>query len=280
MDLYEIRGEINEVVEQRRKELDLTFIEKYHTYYMRGIDGIKRSNYPSVSKIVKKYHPPFDQQGIAMAMCNDDPIAAKKLIAEWREAGRISTNLGSRTHFLLEEDLIGRYGNYKDLRQPEYHCEPEQITISDKMVGAGVEYLDLMEERGAVLLDTEMILGDPELGYVGQPDKSWLMMNKAKDDFGIVITDWKTNKPKNFEVYHYTKQMYSPFQLYPDNALHHYYVQIPLYGRLLLKMLKGSRFENTSLLGGVVVLLKDDGTFQEFRVPKDIINKVNTIKIK
>ena len=37
-----------------------------------------------------------------------------------------------------------------------------------------------MEERGAVLLDTEIILGDPELGYVGQPDKIWLMFNKQK----------------------------------------------------------------------------------------------------
>lgn len=280
MDLHEIRGEINEAVEQRRKELDLTFIEKYHTYYMRGVDGIKRSNYPSVSKIVKKYHPPFDQQGIAMSMCDNDPVKAKQLIAEWREAGRISVNLGSRTHFLLEENLIGRYGDYKELRQPEFDCESEQVVISDKMVNAGIEYLDLMEERGAVLLDTEMILGDPELGYVGQPDKSWLMLNKKKDNFGIVITDWKTNKPKNFEVYHYTKQMYPPFQRYPDNVLHHYHVQIPLYGRLLLKMLEESKFKGTSLLGGVVVLLKDDGTFTEFRVPKDIINNVFTLKIK
>jgi len=279
MDLKEIREEINEVVEQKRKELDLTFVEKYHTYYMKDVNGVKRSKFPSVSKIVKKYHPPFDQQGKAMEMCNNDPIAAQKLIAEWSEAGRISTNLGSRTHFLLEENLIGRYGNYKDLRQPEYSCEPEQIKISDTMFKAGVEYLDLMEERGAVLLDTEMILGDPILGYVGQPDKSWIMMNKAKDNFGLVISDWKTNKPKNFEVHHYTGKMYAPFQKYPDNALHHYHVQIPLYGRLLMKMLEGTKFEGIELLGGVVVLLKDDGTFTEFRVPKDIINKVFTLKI-
>jgi len=279
MDLKEIREEINEAVEQKRKELDLTFVEKYHTYYMKDVNGVKRSSFPSVSKIVKKYFPPFDQQGIAMSMTNNDPIAANKLIAEWKEAGSISTNLGSRTHFLLEENLIGRYGGYKDLRQPEYSCDPTQVAISDKMVGAGIEFLDLMEERGAVLLDTEMILGHPELGYVGQPDNSWLMMNKAKDNFGLVVTDWKTNKPKNFESHHYTKKMYAPFQNYDDIALNHYNIQIPLYGRLLMKMLEGTKFNGISLLGGVIVLLKDDGTFTEFRVPKDIINKVFTLKI-
>jgi len=35
-------------------------------------------------------------------------------------------------------------------------------------------------------------------------------------------------------------------------------------------MLKGTKFENSKLLGSVVVLLKDDGIFEEYRVPPQI----------
>ena len=40
------------------------------------------------------------------------------------------------------------------------------------MIKAGKEFIDIMHSRGAVLLDTEMVLGSPELGYTGQPDKT------------------------------------------------------------------------------------------------------------
>jgi hypothetical protein len=131
-----------------------------------------------------------------------------------------------------------------------------------------------MAERGAVLLDTEIILGDNELGYTGQPDKVWLMMNKDNTNYGIVITDWKTNQPKNFEVHHYTGKLYPPFNDYHDNALGHYFLQLPLYVRLLLKMLSGTKYADLKLLGGVIVLLKDDGTYVEYKVPPVISSTI------
>jgi hypothetical protein len=135
-----------------------------------------------------------------------------------------------------------------------------------------------MHERGAVLLDTEMILGDPELGYTGQPDKIWLMMNREKTGFGFVITDWKSNKPKNFLVQPYTDKMLHPFQSFHNTALSHYYIQLPLYGKLLIKMLEYSKFNNLKLLGCVVVLLKDDGSFEEYRVPPEITQTILQMK--
>jgi hypothetical protein len=148
------------------------------------------------------------------------------------------------------------------------------------MIVAGKKYLDLMEQRGAVLLDTEMVLGHPELEYTGQPDKVWLIMNRDKTEYGIVITDYKTNKPKNFKVTQYTKKMLSPFQNYDDTALGHYFVQLPLYGKLLLKMLKGTKYENLKLYGCIITHLRDDTQFEEFRVPKQIIDTVLDMNVK
>jgi len=280
MNLNDISLEIKDLLEQRRKELELTFIEDSHIYYMKDLDGTVKKNFPSVSKIVHKFHKFFDASAMALKMSGGDPIAQQKLLAEWKMAGDLSTNMGSRVHYELEKDTIGRFGNYKDVRQPIFEINDEQQRKSDNMIKAGKEFLDLMLERGAVLLDTEAVLGDPEEEYTGQPDKIWLMMNKQKDNFGFVTTDWKTNQPKNFEVHHYTGKLFPPFDNFHDNALGHYYLQLPLYGRLLLKMLKGTKFENTKLLGNVIVLLKEDGTFVEYKVPPQISSTILTMDLK
>lgn len=191
MDLNLIAKEINNLLDQRRKELELTFIEEKHIYYMKDTNGILRKNFPSVSKLIKMFHKPFDAEGMALKMSKGDPEAAKQLQEQWRELGRLSTNLGSRVHFELENELVSRYDNFKEVRKPIFECNQEQIIKSDNMIAAGKKYIDLMEERGAVLLDTEIVLGDNTLGYTGQADKSWLMLNKEKNNFGIVITDWK-----------------------------------------------------------------------------------------
>jgi hypothetical protein len=274
MDLVKISEEIRDVLEVKRKELELTFIEEDHIYYMRDVNGKLRNNYPSVSKIIKNFYVPFDADTKALQMAKGDVKKQKELLEQWKASGEYSTNMGSRVHYLLETETIARYGSYKDVREPIFDCDHSQIVKSDKMIEAGNKFLDLMAERNAILLDTEMVLGDPELGYTGQPDKMWLMMNKLQDGFGIVITDWKTNQPKNFKIQPYTGRMLHPFENYHDTALGHYFLQLPLYGKLLLKMLQGSKYENIKLYGCIIVHLKDDSDFEEFRVPREVIDTI------
>jgi hypothetical protein len=68
--------------------------------------------------------------------------------------------------------------------------------------------------------------------------------------------------------------MLHPFDDYHDNALGHYYVQLPLYGKLLLKMLEGSKYGNIKLYGCVISHLKEDSLYDEYKVPQNIINIV------
>jgi len=275
MELKEIVKEIREIISQKQNELGLTFEEENHIYTMNG-----RTDYPSVSKVLKKFYTEFATEEVANKVAKGDPIKQQELIAEWAAAGDYSTNMGSRVHFVLESEVIKKHGSYKDVRQPEFDCDLTQIMKGDNMIVAGKKYLDLMEERGAVLLDTEMVLGHPELGYTGQPDKVWFMMNRDKTEYGIVITDWKTNKPKNFTVTNFTKKMLHPFDDYHDNALGHYYLQLPLYGKLLLKMLEGSKYGNIKLYGCVISHLKEDSLYDEYKVPQKIINTVMDMDMK
>ena len=191
MKLNDVVNEIREIISQKQTELGLSFEEENHIYTMNG-----KTDYPSVSKVLKKFYTEFPTEEAAYNKAGGDPQRQQELIEEWAAAGDYSTNMGSRVHFVLESELIKRNGNYKEVRQPEFKCDLTQIMKGDNMIVAGKKYLKLMEERGAILLDTEMVLGHPELGYTGQPDKVWLMMNRDKTEYGIVITDWKTNKPK------------------------------------------------------------------------------------
>lgn len=274
INLREIAQDIREVVEKKRKDLGLEFFEDQHKYLMKDSNGKLRDNFPSVSKVLKHFYTEFPTEEAALKKAGGDYLEAERLMGEWAQAGKDSTNMGSRVHYFLEKELISRYGSYKDVRQPVFECDIFAQAKSDSMIRAGHTYLDLCENRNLVLLDTEMVLGHPELGYTGQPDKVWLTYNATGNDFGLLITDWKSNKEKNFQVNSYTKGMLRPFEEYPDNALGHYYLQLPFYGKLLIKMLEGTKYEGIKLLGCIVVLLKDTMEYEEFRVPKPIIETI------
>jgi len=275
IDLKSIASEIREIVSERQKSLGLVFEEDKHVYTMNG-----KKDYPSVSKVLKSFYREFPLEEVALKKAGGNPQEAERLKEEWAAAGTYSTNLGSRVHYILEKTLIENNGGYKEVRQPIFDCDITQLMKSDNMIFAGKRYLELMESRNVELLDTEMVLGDPELGYVGQPDKVWLTMNKSGDEFGLLITDWKTNKKKNFQETSYTDRMYEPFEKYPNTALGHYYLQLPLYGKLLLKMLEGTKYENIKLYGCIISHLQEDTFFEEYRVPKEVIDTVLEMDVK
>ena len=280
MDLYKIRNEINNIISQKQKELQLTFEEENHEYTMVNLDGQLKNDWPSVSKVMKFFYDEFPTEEAALKKAKGDVELAEQLKEEWAAAGLYSTNMGSRVHFLLEKKSHEIFKINKQVRKPDFNCDFEQILKGDSMIHAGTKFLNLMGERGAVLLDTEIVLGCNQLGYVGQPDKVWIIQNKEKTDIGLIITDYKTNKPKNFEENQFTKRMYSPFQKYPNNALGHYFLQLPFYGKLLLKMLQGSKYGNIKLYGCIIVHLKEDSEYEEFRVPKEVITTVLDMKME
>lgn len=274
MDLYKVRDEINEIIKQKQQELQLTFDEESHTYTMIDKQGILRSDWPSVSKVMKKFYTEFDSDGIAEKKAKGDPVEKQRLLNEWSQAGTYSTNMGSRVHYYLEKKSCEMFGIDKEVREPIFEVDFEQTLKGDAMIVAGEDYLTLMKEREGIILDTEIVLGSNELGYVGQPDKKWLFFNKEKTEIGLVVTDWKTNKKKNFESNNFTKKMKFPFNNIDDTALGHYYTQLPLYAKLFLDMLKGSKYENLKLFGCVVVHLSEKGEYEEYRVPKGVINTI------
>jgi hypothetical protein len=279
MDLHKVAEEIREILNKKREELKLTFEEDAHKYTMLDLDGNLRTDFPSVSKVMKLFYDEFPTEKKAYEMSGGDPDETERLLAEWAEKGVRSTNMGSRVHYFLEEHVLKEFSINKNVRQPIFDCDAIQIVVSDTMIVAGKRYIELLKQRGCVLLDTEIVLGHPELGYTGQPDKVWLVIS-TKGEIGILITDWKTNQEKNFIVQKYIKPMRPPFEYLPNNALGHYKTQLPLYGKLLLKMLEGSKYEDIKLLGCIIVRLTEDREYVEYRVDKNTIDTILEMDIQ
>lgn len=282
MDLKEIAKEIKDIVADYQKKHSLSFIEDTHTYFIIGEDGNITSDMPSVSTVLKAFCHYFDSTTTkAFKNCGGDRELEKQLLTEWGRKAEYATNKGSRVHFILEQELVNQYGAYKEVRKPIFECDQEQIVTGDAMIKAGKDFIDLMHERGAILLDTEMVLGSVELGIFGQPDKIWLILDR-NGSLGIIISDWKSNKEENMteEVKPWTPPLLSPFEFLIDNALCHYRLQLPLYAKILLKMLEGTKYSDIKLLGCIIVHLKDNGEFMEYRVDRNIIDTVLYMDIK
>ena len=123
MDLKKIAEEIREIIDEKQKDFQLTFEEESHKYTMLDKDGNLRSDFPSVSKVMKIFYDDFPTEQAAYSKAGGDPDEAERLMQEWAEAGRKSTNLGSRCHFFLEEHTLKEFGVDKVVRQPIFDCE-------------------------------------------------------------------------------------------------------------------------------------------------------------
>jgi len=279
MNIEEVVLEIRNILSERRKKFKLSFEEDSHKYTMLNLDGELTDQWPSVSKVMKLFYDEFPSEKKAFEMSGGNPDETERLLAEWAEKGTKSTNMGSRVHYYLEEHTLKEFNIDKEVRKPIFECDAKQIVVSDSMIVGGKNYIELLKERGCVLIDTEIVLGHPEFGYVGQPDKAWLVLSK-NNEIGILITDWKSNQEKNFIKQWYTKPMRYPFQYLPNNALGHYNTQLPLYGKLLLKMLEGSKYEDIKLLGCIIVRLTENREYVEYRVDKSTINTILDMNIK
>jgi len=275
-ELLKIGQEIRDIITESQKRMELSFVEDTHTYFIKDRHGNITTKFPSVSTVIGQFYEPFPDLNKSYQMCDGDLLEQDELLKAWRATADYANSKGSRVHYLLEMDLLKQYGSYKEVRKPIFDCDEQQTIDGNNMIDAGHDFIRLMHRRGAVLLDTEMVLGSSELEYTGQPDKVWLMFDKD-GNIGFIITDWKTNKAKNFEIQKWTVPMNEPFEKHMDTALAHYKIQLPLYGRLILDMLKGTKYEKIRFLGCVIVHLTAERAFREIRVEQDFIDTVLTM---
>ena len=75
MRLNDVAKEIRDIISQKQNELGLTFEEENHIYTMNG-----KTDYPSVSKVLKKFYTEFPTEEAAYNKAKGDPIKQQELI--------------------------------------------------------------------------------------------------------------------------------------------------------------------------------------------------------
>jgi len=83
MNLETAAQEIRDILSKRQKELQLIFEEDEHKYTMLDVDGTLRSDFPSVSKVMKLFYDEFPTEEKAFEMSGGNPDETERLLAEW-----------------------------------------------------------------------------------------------------------------------------------------------------------------------------------------------------
>ena len=262
---------IRDLAEEYRQERKMYFIEETHKYGMveNGIDYAGKI--PSVSKIYKKFIVPFDTEGKSLKKAKGDPALAAKIREEWAEKGRLTSTMGSYCHYHLEMDLWERY-RHKDIdliRMPDIGNPSEYIDSANGMIHSGIQFIERMKERGAILIDTEVVMGHVDSWAFGQADKFWLVKMKS-GQWGLLCTDWKTNDPSKFDIAPWTKNMLYPYDGVGllDNSVGEYSAQLTLYSVIFQKMLMdmGLLLPYT----GSIIVNITPSYFMEYKVQKGV----------
>ena len=93
MNLLEISKEIKDLIESRRQKIQLSFIEEDHIYFMLNENGELRSDFPSVSKVLKEFYNPFDDNLKSFQMSGGDVLVQRELLKKhFKNAAIYSSN--------------------------------------------------------------------------------------------------------------------------------------------------------------------------------------------
>ena len=190
-------------------------------------------------------------------MVHGDLEKAEELRENWKKMGIDASSIGSYAHYKLEQYVWNLYDIPIQTRKPYYKLNDEEMILAQDMLKNGVNMVHQITSKGFVPLDTETIMGSIELGYFGQCDNLWLGVHKGQLVF--LMTDYKSNKTKNFEEQHYNQPMFPPFESLKDTALSKYYIQQPLYAQLLKDMLKNTPYKDIPFVGFRILHLRDEG---------------------
>ena len=72
MDLKKVANELRQILDRKRENFQLSFEEETHKYTMLDLDGDLKSDFPSVSKVMKLFYDEFPADKKAFEMAGGD----------------------------------------------------------------------------------------------------------------------------------------------------------------------------------------------------------------
>ena len=82
--LTEFSLKIRKAIEDKQKELNLSFVEDTHTYHIRDKNGNMTTKFPSVSTVIKQFYNDFPSLEKSYQMSNGSLKEQDELLKAWK----------------------------------------------------------------------------------------------------------------------------------------------------------------------------------------------------
>lgn len=186
------------------KGYEVEFFEHTHKY-VTVIDG-HEVKYTSGTAFAKPFFKEFDPTGEITKRCAaKEGVTVEEIKAKWAAKAANSCRLGTRTHELIEDILLGRPTRHTPADEEEAQRFKHASAIARKLK-------DRLE-----IVGVELIVFDVELALAGTID----LLGKSKRDGTYVIIDHKTNADLQLDN-KFNSFALPPIEHIPDTAFGHY----------------------------------------------------------
>lgn len=264
--------EPKEVTEVRELILNtfnkLEFVEEGHKYFLPNKNGGK-DELISVSKMVEQFSPYKNWDAQAEISAAKRGITKEQIQREWKENNIRATNSGTGVHRfgeMYQYFFMGQPELIDDVTKPQYE-DGFLIPHSPKEMAAAKLYEDIFKVNNfyPVLAETRVYMGINDKfpikqKYAGTFDMLFAFFDEKKK-LKLSILDWKTNSSlTNSYVRDTDQMMMEPFDMYHDDSINHYMVQLSAY-ELCLRQL------DLDIADRKLIWLKEDGNYEKVSLP-------------
>lgn len=254
------------------------FRERDHRY-LPGAEWNQDMTYFSVSSFVSSFHEHFDAAGAA-AKVSAKPtskwygLSPDEIQRIWKQEADRSTRIGHQVHAKRERDLLAKkrvnwFGRDLPVYECMYNTAGEKFSFNQRLYD-GV--------HPEMLLYTDLT---DRIGLAGQSDVPVFFFTKPDEtEAEVNISDYKTNKELVMD--NPWRNMYYPFDRFPDTNYWHYVVQLNAYARIVQRNNPGTRIGKLVINHiGFVVDSVDRFGFPIIRMEsgEPVINSVSKIEL-
>jgi hypothetical protein len=179
------------------------------------------TRYESVTSLVKRFFPPFDEQAAAARIAAKTNRLEMDILREWHTKRDDASGYGTRVHEYAEAQILARSQSSDVVSPPvpENERERRAFGIVDKAIdGLAKKYEFYVPEQ---------IVFDPLYQLAGMID---LPARNLKTG-ALAILDWKTCESITSDSY--GKTALPPIEHVPDSKLAKYQMQLSVYAWLL-----------------------------------------------
>ena len=194
----------------------LEFNEEYHVYHVDG------ERYTSVSKMIKKFHKPFNKN-IATWVAKSETkktgktVSRGMILKQWADKGKKAAERGTAVHNYAESYVRDAYIFKEYFIQTPYSDDPQCQAVIDF-------WNDLDPKYKVVALEQKMYT--EKYKFAGTADVILLNTETNK----LLIVDYKTNETLFKE---YGNNLYEPFSDLPEHSFNKYALQFSHYQLML-----------------------------------------------